>query len=146
MTFAFWINLKVPFNFVRKDIEIPIVKDVYVVAVREYNEDFRTYDWNVYIINNGNDPLETVLIVSEGSDDTQTTSRMRHSLKLLPAKSYAKIEFLEDSVLPLNNYFTISYFIENKLFDKRYEFPAHCIIEENAVTIPVMKTVGVLAR
>ncbi|HAT67671.1 MAG TPA: hypothetical protein DCS66_24245 [Flavobacteriaceae bacterium] len=130
----------------RKDIEIPIVKDVYVVAVREYNEDFRTYDWNVYIINNGNDPLETVLIVSEGSDDTQTTSRMRHSLKLLPAKSYAKIEFLEDSVLPLNNYFTISYFIENKLFDKRYEFPAHCIIEENAVTIPVMKTVGVMAR
>ena len=130
----------------RKDIKIPVVKDVYVVAIREYNEDFRTHDWNAYIVNNGNEPLETVLIVSEGSDDTQITSRMRHSLKLLPAKSFAKIEFLEESVLPLNNYFTITYFIENKLFDKRFEFPANCIIEENAVSIPVMKTVGVLAR
>ena len=130
----------------RKDIEIPIVKDVYVVAVREYNKDFRTHDWNAYIINNSDVTLETVLIVSEGRDDTQITSRMRHSLKLLPSKSYAKIEFMEDSVLQLNNYFNVTYFIENKLFDKRFEFPANCIIEDNAVSIPVMKSEGVLAR
>jgi len=131
---------------VRKDIEIPIVKDVYVVAVREYNEDFRTYDWNAYIINNGNEPLETVLIVSEGSDETKTTSRMRHSLKLLPAKGYAKIEFMEDSVLKLNNYFMITYFLGNTLYDKRFEFPANCVLEDNAVSLPVMQAEGVLAR
>lgn len=130
----------------RKDIKIPVVEEVYVAAIREYNEDFRTYDWNAYIINNNNEPLETVLIVSEGSDDTQITSRMRHSLKLLPAKNFAKIEFMEDSVLQLNNYFTITYFMENKLFDKRFEFPANCIIEDNTVSIPVMETEGVLAR
>lgn len=74
----------------RKDIKIPKVKDVYVAAVREFNKDFRTHDWNVYIINDGQEPLETVLIVSEGRDDKDITSRMRHSLKLLPAKSYPR--------------------------------------------------------
>lgn len=130
----------------RKDIKIPKVKDVYVAAVREFNKDFRTHDWNAYIINNGSEPLETVLIVSEGRDDIDTTSRMRHSLKLLPAKSYAKIEFLEDSVLKLNNYFSITYFMGDTLYDKQFELPSHSVLEDNAVELPVMETKGVLAR
>jgi len=130
----------------RKDIKIPVVKDVHVAAVREYNKDFRTYDWNVYIINNGTDPLDTVLIVSEGRDDRDTTSLMRHSLKLLPAKSFAKIEFLEDSVLKLNNYFSITYFLGDTLYDKKFELPANSVLEDNAVALPVMDGKGVLAR
>ena len=130
----------------RKDIKIPKVKDVYVAAVREYNKDFRTHDWNMYIINDGNEPLETVLIVSEGRDDKNITSRMRHSLKLLPPKSYAKIEFLEDSVLPLNNYFNITYFMGDTLYDKQFELPANSALEDNAVRLPVMDARGVLAR
>ncbi|TDI73173.1 MAG: hypothetical protein E2O87_05645 [Bacteroidetes bacterium] len=130
----------------RKDIKIPKVKDVYVAAVREYNKDFRTHDWNMYIINDGKEPLETVLIVSEGRDDKNITSRMRHSLKLLPSKSYAKIEFLEDSVLPLNNYFNITYFMGDTLYDKQFELPANSALEDNAVQLPVMDVRGVLAR
>jgi len=130
----------------RKDIKIPKVKDVYLAAVREYNKDFRTHDWNMYIINDGKEPLETVLIVSEGRDDKNITSRMRHSLKLLPAKSYAKIEFLEDSVLPLNNYFNITYFMGDTLYDKQFELPANSALEDNAVQLPVMDARGVLAR
>lgn len=130
----------------RKDIHIPKVTDVYMAAVREYNSDFRTYDWNVYIINNGKDALETVLIVSEGGDAQRSTSIMRHSLKLLPAKGYAKVEFMEDSVLKLNNYFKVTYFIGNTLYDKTFEFPANCILEDNAVDVPVMLEQGVLAR
>jgi hypothetical protein len=130
----------------KKDIEIPKVENVYTAAIREFNSDFRTYDWNVYLINDSNDPLETVLIVSEGRKEDVLTSKMRHSLKLLPSKSYAKIEFLEDSVLVLNNYFMVTYFIGDTLYDKRFEFPAHCIIEENAVVLPVMNIAGVLAR
>lgn len=129
----------------RKDIKIPKVKDVYVAAVREYNKDFRTHDWNMYIINDGNEPLETILIVSEGRDDKNITSRMRHSLKLLPPKSYAKIEFLEDSVLPLNNYFNITYFMGDTLYDKQFKLPANSALEDNAVQLPVMDARGVLA-
>lgn len=130
----------------RKDIEIPVVKDVYVAAVLEFNEDFNTNDWNAYIINDGAVPLETVLIVSQGYDEKDLTAPMRHSLKLLPAKGYAKIEFLENSVLRLNNFFTITYFIGDKLYDKRFELPAHSVIEDNSVNLPVMDKPGVLAR
>ena len=130
----------------KKDISIPTVKDVFVVAVREFDEDFQTYDWNAYILNNSNSLLETVLIVSQGKDDRVKTSLMRHSLTVLPAKTYAKIEFLEDSVLKLNNYFTVSYFLGQTLFDKHFEFPAHCITEDNAVELPVMGMKGVIAR
>lgn len=130
----------------RKDIKIPVVKDVYVAAVREYNQDFRTYDWNAYLINDGKDPLETVLIVSEGMHEETKTSRMRHSLKVLPTKSYAKIEFMEDSVLSLHNYFLVTFFIAETLFDKKFELPANSVIEDNAVNLPVMNVKGVLAR
>jgi hypothetical protein len=130
----------------RKDIKIPLVKNVYIAAVREFNKDFRTHDWNVYIINDGGAPLETILIVSEGRDEQDITSRMRHSLKLLPAKSFAKVEFLEDSVLKLNNYFSVTYFLEDTLYDKRFELPAHSVLEDNAVDLPVIKAKGVLAR
>lgn len=130
----------------RKDITIPEVKDVYVAAVLEFNSDFNTHDWNVYLINDGKEPLETVLIVSQGKDGNQITSTMRHSLKVLPSKSYAKVEFVEDRVLSLTNYFTVTYFLGEILYDKRFEFPANSILEDNAVALPVMQNDGVLAR
>ena len=130
----------------RKDIIIPEVKDVYVAAVLEFNEDFNTQDWNAYIINDGEQPLETVIIVSQGYDDKDMTAPLRHTIKVLPPKGYAKIEFLEESILRLDNFFTITYFIKDKLYDKRFELPANSIIEDNRVELPVMDKMGVLAR
>lgn len=130
----------------RKDIVIPEVKDVYVAAVLEFNKDFNTYDWNAYIINDGAAALETVLIVSQGYDDKDLTAPLRHSLEMLPAKGFARIEFLENSVLRLDNFFTITYFIGDKLYDKRFELPANSVIEDNTVPLPVMDQKGVLAR
>ncbi|MBX2827897.1 MAG: hypothetical protein KTR22_07025 [Flavobacteriaceae bacterium] len=130
----------------RKDIKIPVVKDVYVAAVKEFNKDFNTYDWNAYIINDGKEPLETVLIVSQGYNKEHMTAPMRHSLNLLPVKSYAKIEFLEESIFKLDNFFTITFFIGDTLYDKRFELPANSILDDNAVDLPVMGKAGVLAR
>ncbi|PVW15281.1 hypothetical protein [Marixanthomonas spongiae] len=130
----------------RKDIKIPEVKNVYIAAVNEFNDEFKTYDWNAYIINDNDKPLETVIIVSQGYDSEKMTAPMRKTIKLLPAKGYAKIEFLEENVLKVNNFFTITYFIDDKLYDKRFEIPANAAIEDNAVSLPVMKKDGVLAR
>lgn len=129
----------------RKDIEIPKVKDVYVAAVHEFNEKYRTTDWNAYIINDGKEPLEMVLIIVQGYDDKDVTTHMRHRIDLLPAKGYAKIEFMEDSVLKLNNFFSVTYFLNNKMYEKRWEFPANSIVDDNAVVLPVMRKDGVLA-
>jgi hypothetical protein len=130
----------------RKDIDIPEVKDVYVAAVLEFNQDYNTNDWYVYMINAGNEPLETVLIVSQGYDNKDMTAVMRHSIELLPAHGYARVEYLDESVLRLDNFFTITYFIGDKLYDKRFELPAHSVIEDNRVELPIMQKQGVLAR
>ncbi len=130
----------------KKDIEIPEVKDVYVAAIHEFNEKYNTTDWNAYIINDGQEPLEMVLITVQGYDTTNITSYMRHKIEVLPAKGFAKIEFMEDSVLKLNNFFSVTYFLNNKMYEKRWEFPAHSIQEDNAIMLAVMNKKGILAR
>lgn len=93
----------------KKDIEIPLVKDVFVAAILQENKEFNTQDWNAYLINDKRVPIEMVLMVSQGFDRKKTTSIMRHRLNILPAKSFAKIEFLETGILGLDNRFSISF-------------------------------------
>lgn len=130
----------------RKDIDIPKVQDVYIAAVKELHPDYKTEDWNAYIINDGNSPLEVILIVVQGYDDTDMTTHMRHTIPVLPAKGYAKIEFMEESIFRLNNFFSVTYFLDNKMYEKRWEFPANTIMDDNAIDVPVMHKKGVLAR
>jgi len=129
----------------RKDIEIPVVKDVYIAVVKELHKEFKTEDWNAYIINNGIEPLEIVLITVQGYSKTQMTTHMRHKIAVLPAKGFAKIEFIEESVFKLDNFYSVTYFLNNKMYEKRWEFPAHSIKDSNTTIIPVMNKRGVLA-
>ncbi|MGJ8665217.1 MAG: hypothetical protein ACSHW7_02535 [Patiriisocius sp.] len=130
----------------RKDIEIPEVKDIYIAAVYEFNEDYNVHDWNIYMINDGTSPIETVLIVAQGYNEKKMTAPMRKTIKIIPAKGFAKIEFIDESVFVLDNFFTITYFKDDKMFDKRFEIPRNSIMEDNAVDLPVMPKKGVLAR
>lgn len=129
----------------KKDIEIPKVKNVYVAAVREKHPEYQSLDWNAYIINDREIPLEMVLIVSRGSDKNSATSVMRHSIKILSAKSYAKIEFLQEEVLGLANQFSVTFFAEEKMFERTFIFPKNVIREENVKELPVIDQKGILA-
>ena len=61
----------------KKDIQIPNVTDVEIAVIYEFNDEYKTDDWNVYIINNKNVDLEQVLIVSQGFNNTKATSILR---------------------------------------------------------------------
>lgn len=130
----------------KKDIQIPPVTGVFIAAVREENKDFRSMDWNAYLINDKNVPLEMVLIVARGYDEKDTTSTMRHTIKVLPAKSFAKIEFMEDTVLRLNNEFLVTYFEENTMFEKKFLFPKNSIKVSAVMDVPVLNKKGILAK
>jgi hypothetical protein len=130
----------------RKDIEIPKVSDVYVAARKTFNEEHLQEEWNVYLINDKEAPLEIVLIVAKGHGDTKKTSTMRHKLDLLPAKSFAKIEFIEDSLLALDNEFAVTFFVDGTLYERTFIFPANQINEKNQVILPVMGDPGTLAE
>ncbi len=129
----------------KKDIDIPVVKDVHLAAVKVFNEQFEVYEWNVYLINDTNAPLEMVLIVSTGFDKKRETSLMRHKIEVLPAKNFAKIEYLQDEVLQLNNKFRITYFEGSRMMERTYVFKANTIKESALEHIPVIPEKGILA-
>ena len=130
----------------KKDIKILEVKDVYIAVVQEYNDTYKTTDWNAYIINDKAIDLDMVLIVSKGYSERKETTAFRHKLETLSAKSYAKIELMQEDVFKLNNTFKISFFEGNKMFDKTYIFRENTINEKALRPIPLMEARGVLVK
>ena len=132
----------------KKDIKIPEVSDVFMAVVKEYNSNFQCEDWNAYIINNKQVAIEMVLIVSKGYDeDTLTeTSLMRHKIEKLPAKSFAKVELMQEAILKLSNFFNVTFFEGNTMFDKKYLFEKGTIKESALHNIPLLNKRGILVK
>ena len=130
----------------KEDINIPEVKDVYVAVVNEYNDIYKTQDWNAYIINDKDVDLEVVLIVTTGYSEDKITSTFRKKIDKLPAKSYAKIELMQEELFALNNQFKVSFFEGNTMFDKTYLFRKNTINKNALQLIPLMEARGVLVK
>lgn len=132
----------------KKDIIIPEVKDVFMAIVKEYNEDFKCDDWNAYIINNKEVDLDMFLIVSKGDEETTKlkTSILRKKIDKLPAKSYAKVEYINPAVLRLNNIFDVTFFEGTKMFDKTFTFKKGTVKEGSLRMIPLLKKEGVIVK
>ena len=130
----------------KKDIQIPKVEDVYIAVVNEYNDIYKTQDWNAYIINDKQVDLEMVLIVSSGYSEKKITSTFRKQLDVLPKKSYAKIELMQEELFALNNSFKVSFFEGNAMFDKTYLFRENTINLKALQPIPLMEARGVLVK
>jgi hypothetical protein len=130
----------------KKDIQIPEVTGVEMAVVFEYNDIYKTDDWNVYIINNKNVDLEMLVIVSQGFSDTKTTSLLRKKLEKLPANSFAKIELIQPELFKLNNRFQVTFFEGNTLYEKTFLFKENSIKEGALRMIDDIKKRGVLAN
>jgi len=129
----------------KKDIKIPEVTDVEIAIVYEFNEIYKTDDWNVYIINNKNIDLELVVIVSQGFSETKTTSLLRKKIDVLAANSFAKVELIQPELFALNNRFQVTFFADNALFEKTFLFKENTVDESVLKMIPEIKKLGVLA-
>lgn len=130
----------------KKDIEIPVAKDVYVALVHEWNEEFLGKDWNAYIINNRSSLIEMAMVVSKGYDNEKKTSTMRHAIPVVAAKSFAKIEVVQEEVLALNNEFFLTFYADNKLYEKRFLFEKNSVNQSSLVTIPLIEKEGIFAK
>lgn len=130
----------------KEDIEIPIVEDVYVAVLKEWDEEFLAQNWNSYIINDRDTPIEMVLVVTKGYDEERKTSLLRHGIGTMEAKSFAKIEMLQEELLEINNEFVVTFFADSKLYDKKYLFRKHTINENAFQDLPVINQRGVLVK
>ena len=96
------------------------MKNLTLAVTAEYNDTFKANDYYVYLINPTDKDLDTVLVLSHGSDGERQTSRMRHKIDRLPAHSVARVELMQEEVLQLKNTFHVTYFEGQKLCSKDF--------------------------
>ncbi|OIQ19352.1 MAG: hypothetical protein BM557_06510 [Flavobacterium sp. MedPE-SWcel] len=134
----------------KKDIKIPEVKDVYVVALKEWNDDFQENTWYTYLVNGTGVKLESAIVVSNASGiingEERKTSMLRHVFAEVLEETAIRIELVENGVLSLNNSFMVTYFKDGVLYDKNFVFKANGINEDNFKEIPVIFKNGVMAE
>lgn len=131
----------------KKDIEFPEVKNVQVAVARKLNE-FGEYEWAVFLMNKNEFTIRNVMITSAGygnkGDEEQKTSTLRHFIDDVAANGFAQIERIDTSVFGLTNEYWVSYWIGDRLFDKRYIFVPESIVETNLTAISLLEMEGVL--
>jgi chlorite dismutase len=134
----------------KKDIIIPEVENVFVAAVQEWSDDFMEKVWYAYLVNDSDFLIESVMVVSNAfgtiEGEMKKSSVLRHAFAEVSAVSVVKIEMVQKSVLVLNNEFSVSYFIGNKLYDKKFIFKAQSINEEETEEVPILFVEGIIVR
>jgi len=134
----------------KKDITIPEVENVFVAAVQEWSDDFMEKVWFIYLVNDSDFNLDSVMVVSKAfgtiDGEIKKTSLLRHAFIKIPAVSVVKVEMLEKSVTSLNNEFMVTFFIGNTLYDKKFTFNANSISENNVEEVPILFVDGVIVR
>jgi hypothetical protein len=134
----------------KKDITIPEVENVFVAAVQEWSDDFMEKVWFIYLVNDSDFNLDSVMVVSKAfgtiDGEMKKTSLLRHAFLEIPAVSVVKVEMLEKSVTTLNNEFMVTFFIGNTLYDKKFTFNANSISENNVEEVPILFVDGVIVR
>ena len=134
----------------KSDIKIPTVENVFLAAIPEWSDDFMETIWNVYLINDSDFRLESVMVVSKAfgtlDGEMKKTSSLRHAFIEVPAISVVKIEMIEKSVLALNNEFMVTYFIGETLFDKKFTFVANTISSALVEEVPILFVDGIMVK
>ena len=130
----------------KKDIIIPEVSGIEMAIVYEYNNIYDTNDWNVYLVNNSDARLEMVVIVSKGYGSKKISSVMRKKIDVLDAHSFAKVEWMQPELFKITNLFQVTFFINNRLYDKTFTFKENTIKEGGLRMIPEIKKRGILAK
>ena len=134
----------------KSDIQIPEVENVFLAAVQEWNDDFMEKVWYVYLVNDSDFQLDSVMVVSKAfgtiDDEMKKTSLLRHAFVAIPPVSVVKIEMVEKSVLVLNNEFMVTFFIGDTLYDKKFIFKSHSINEDFVEEVPILFVEGVIVK
>ncbi len=131
----------------KKDLPENIVENVAIAIVME-SATPEAKIWNVYLLNLKDELIETVLVSSKGygeKDGKQVkTSVLRHSIGDVSPKSFALIELIDEQVFGLTNEFWLSYYINGRIYDKKFIFVPESIVDSNLSRIPLLNKPGVM--
>lgn len=131
----------------KADLPENIVRDVLIAIVLE-GESVETKNWTVYVINDKSIPIQNVLISSKGygeKDGRQVnTTTLRHFIGNIAAKSFDRVEAIDEQVFGLTNEYWLSFYIDNIIYDKKYIFLPESIVDENLTKVPLVNKPGVI--
>ena len=134
----------------RKDIEFPTVEGVQVAITQSINL-VNEAEWEVYLLNYNTYTLHNVLVTSRGYSPKDTkeayrkeTSTLRQMLGSIEAEVGARIELIDPALFSLCNEYWISYYVDDKIYDKKFIFMPDSITEKNLVYIDILNKKGVL--
>ncbi len=132
-----------------KDIKIEEVENIAIAAVPIVNENLYT-EWQVHLINLKNTPITGVIVSSQGygnrNGEEVKTSQLRHFIDTVEPQSHILIEPMIDDVVTLNNEYWVSFYVGEKIYDKKYLFVQESIRPEFLTQVPVINKKGIMIR
>lgn len=130
-----------------KDIQDIEFDGVGVAVVYEEGEENEMV-WNVYLINFNNALIDGVLVSSKGygniNGEEVKTSTLRHFLNEIDALDYGKIEPIHEDVFVLNNEYWVSFYLDGKIYDRKFVFVENTINKSRLTHINVIDKNGIL--
>ncbi len=134
----------------RDELRGPKVENVAVAVVKNVSE-LNEKSYYVYLLNLREDIMEGVIITSKGygtnlKGEKVRTSTLRHTLEVLLPNEAAKIEPIMEDVFGLANEYWVSFWVDGKLYDKKFVFVPESISEQNMKNIPIMGEIGVMIK
>lgn len=133
-------------NWMKKDIDRPSMEGV-TVAIKLDDSQSENH-WSVHLINSNTFTIDNIIIASKGygkkEGDEQQTSTLRHFYPNLSASSTQQVEVITKEVFHLFNEYWVSYYVDGKLYDKKFTFVPESINTEHLTFIEALGSQGIL--
>ena len=134
----------------KKDIEVTKVRDVYIAAIIEINEQLEEV-WTVHVINDQEKAIEGVLVTSKGYEiekdvQFQRSTLLRHTVGDVVAKTSAAIEMIAPEVFEIYNEYWLTFFQDGQLLEKKFTFGPYTIDKNFITPLPAIGLKGILIK
>jgi hypothetical protein len=134
----------------KKDIEIRKVTDIGFAIVPPATQGTEAVLWDVYLINQKNEPLKNVLINSRGfgmrDEEKVQTSTFRFFYEEVPPNCALKVEAIQAELFDLVQEYWLSFSQNDYLYDRKFVFVSGSISKENFTFVPFIDLQGVMIR
>lgn len=133
----------------KKDIDFLEVVDIGIAIVLE-RETAENRNWKAYLLNFKSETISNILVSTKGygllNGEEVKTATFRHSLGALAPQSYVPIEIIDESLFTIHNEFWLSFYIGDRVFDKKITFLPNTISATKLALIPLLMLPGIIIR
>lgn len=133
----------------KKDIDFLEVVDIGIAIVLE-SESAENRNWKAYLLNFKSETISNILVSTKGygllNGEEVKTAIFRHSLGALAPQSYVPIEIIDESLFAIHNEFWLSFYIGDRVFDKKITFLPNTISATKLALIPLLMLPGIIIR